>query len=102
MDMIFSARLANGMQLGSDPDAVRFLIRTALIVKETQNPAATVVPGTDTATSGTSIAKEMAELETLMADTRGEYYTGPKAEIHQARYRELLEVKERLDARAAR
>lgn len=95
MDMIFSARLANGKQLGSDPEIVRWMIRTALKV----NPAATVVPGTDTATGAATISKEMAELEKMMADTKGEYYQGAMAETHQARYRELLEAKERIDAR---
>ncbi len=98
MDMFLSARLENGKRVGSDPEMVRWMISTALKA----NPGATVVPGTDTSTTATSIAKEMADLETMMADTKGEYYVGPKSEIHQKRYAELLGVKERLDARANR
>jgi len=88
--------MPNGRQLGSDPDAVRWLIRTALKV----NPAATVAPGTDTQTAGTNIDAELKELEVMMEDTKGEYYKGAKAEAHQERYRELLEAKNAMADRA--
>ena len=95
MDDIFAARMPNGVQLGSDPDAVKWLVRTALAV----NPAATVSPGTDTQTSATNIDAEMADLEKMMEDTKSEYYVGATAEGHQARYRELIEAKNAMEAK---
>ena len=95
MDDIFAARMPNGVQLGSDPEAVKWLVRTALMV----NPAATVSPGTDTQTSATNIDGELADLEKLMENTKSEYYTGATAEKHQARYRELVEAKNAMEAK---
>lgn len=64
------------------------------------NPAGTVVPGAG-ANAGKAIADELIDLKKMMADTNGEYWKGPKAEAHQARYRELLGAQEKVAGRAA-
>lgn len=40
--------------------------------------------------SAPAIEAERASLRQMMADPRGDYWHGPSAEAHQARYRELL------------
>lgn len=64
------------------------------------NPVATVVPGAG-ANQASAIADEMASLKTMMANRHSEYWKGPNAEKHQARYRELLGAQQKLQARAA-
>lgn len=63
------------------------------------NPNATVLPG-----SGGDIPKaieaELADLTKMMGNKTSPYWKGPKAEALQARYRELIDAKEKMDARA--
>ena len=62
------------------------------------NPAGTVVPGAG-ANTGKAIEAELTDIKALMANRESEYWKGPKAEAMQARYRELLGAKEKMDAR---
>jgi len=89
---IAGARLPNGRILGNDPTAVDFMISLAREL----NPVATV---TDTVTSGgKSIDDEIGEIESFMKTNRHEYF---KDNRKQARYRELLEAREKNRARNA-
>lgn len=87
------ARMADGTKLGNNPQIVRWLSQIALEM----NPAATVVPGSG-ANAMVSIDTEMAQIEQLMKTNREAYWGDPSK---QARYRELLETKERLSKRNA-
>lgn len=80
----------------ASPDAWKWLVQ----LEREINPAATVVPGAG-GNVGQTIATEIAELKKLMAVETSEYWKGPKAEQHQARYRQLLEAEEKLKAKAA-
>lgn len=64
------------------------------------NPAATVVPA-GSGDLGKTITDELANYKQMMGNPNSEYWKGPKAEGHQARYRELLEADQKLKARAA-
>jgi hypothetical protein len=61
------------------------------------NPLATVVPGTGT-NAATAIADEIADLEGMMGNRNSEYWKGPKAAKHQARYLELVSARDKLAA----
>ena len=87
------ARMNDGTKLGNHPQVVRWLSQMALEI----NPAATVVPGSGE-NSMISIDTEMAQIEQLMKTNREAYWGDPSK---QARYRELLEAKERLQKRNA-
>jgi hypothetical protein len=90
-----TARLADGSLLGEHPHISRWLVA----MQREINPAATIMP------SGTaslqSIEAEIADLRKLMGNSDGEYYKGPKAQIHQARYRTLITAQEKFKQRAA-
>lgn len=92
-DRLFSARDAEGNLLGNDPAFMRWASSLALEI----NPSASIIPG------GTDNAKaldgEMANLQTLMADGHSEYWQGPKAKANQARYLELITLKEKSSKR---
>jgi hypothetical protein len=94
-EKILGGRLSDGTPIGSDPDTLRFLVNLA----REFNPAGTLVPGAGT-NLGESIDDELGKLEKMMGDRGSEYWKGPKAEQHQARYRELLDGKEKLKKRA--
>lgn len=88
---ILGGRTADGKLIGNDPDVVRWLIGLANEV----NPAASVVEDTDQ--SGKSIVDEIASLEARMKTDRKAYF---KDENAQARYRELLNARDKIRARA--
>ena len=87
------ARMSDGSKLGNNPQIVRWLSQVALEM----NPAATVVPGAGS-NSMSSIETEMAAIEQLMKSNREAYWGDPSK---QARYRELLDAKDRLSKRNA-
>jgi hypothetical protein len=96
-DNIMGARLADGTALGNNPAALRWLVATALEI----DPTASSVDGE--AGSMENMLEEIASMEKLMADRSSEYYAGPKAEdgevIMQKRYRELIEVRDKVRVR---
>ena len=92
-DSLLGGRLADGTPIGSSPEALKFLVGLALI----QNPAGVVVPGSE-ANPMKGIDDEMAKIETTMKNDRKAY---DKDEKMQARYRELIEAKQKLDTRKA-
>jgi len=95
-DKIMGARMGDGTPLASDPDTLKFLIDMALQI----NPATTLVPGSG-ANIASAIDDEMAKYEKMMGDRSSEYWKGPRADKHQARYRELVAGKERISRKAS-
>lgn len=64
------------------------------------NPVATVVPGI-TGNIGTAIGDEIQKYEKMMGNKNSEYWKGANAEKNQARYRELVNARERMGQKAA-
>lgn len=90
---VLTARTADGRVIGDDPDVVRWLASMAQEI----NPAASVVEDADA--SGKSVEAEIEEIEKSWRDpkTKREYFKSPEK---QARYRKLLETRERIRAKA--
>ncbi len=91
-EKLLGGRLADGTPIGSDPDALRFLMSLALV----QNPTGTLVPGYNN-NPAQGVDEEIAKIETMMRTDRAAYN---KDEKMQSRYRELLDAREKLKARA--
>ena len=92
----FAARTSDGNLLGDDPQVLRMLVS----LSKELNPAGTVVPAPGQNIAQT-IDSELESLTAMMKNRNGEYYRGAKAEGHQARFRELIDMKQRLSGRAA-
>lgn len=90
-DLMMNARLGDGTRLGDNPVALKWLARLAADA----NPAGFVSPS-----SGSSqiegVTDEIAKIEGLMRTNRTAYN---KDEKMQARYRQLLDAKEKLASR---
>ncbi len=91
-DKLLGGRLADGTPLGSDPEALRFLMSLALV----QNPTGTLVPGYNNNPAG-GVDEEITKIETTMRTDRTAYNRDEKM---QSRYRELLDAREKLKARS--
>ena len=94
-DKFTQARYPDGMQVGDDPTALRFLEKLSREI----NPRGTIVPSGG-ADLGKSIDSELAALRGEMGQKNGSYWTGPLAESKQARYRQLLDIQQKRAARA--
>jgi hypothetical protein len=82
---------SKGMPLGANANVIKWLAALALEA----NPLSTVVPGAGS-NQVSAIAEEMAAIETRMRTDRTGYN---KDEKMQARYRELIEAKMKLEAK---
>lgn len=93
---LLGARLANGQLLGNDGEALRWILNMAKEI----DPYATVVPagGSD---AGKSVESEIASMKAMMGDHSSKYWKGAEAKILQARYRDLITVRDKMKARAA-
>ena len=84
-DRILTGRLSDGKPIGSDPDALRWLLGLEL----ERNPVGVIVPS-----SGANMAKtvddEIKTIETMMRENRKSYDRDEKT---QARYRDLLQYR---------
>ena len=87
---IMGGRTSDGRIIGNDPDMVRWLTAIAQDV----NPAAMVVEDGDQ--SGQSVENEIASIEKRMREDKRAYFKDEKA---QARYRELLAARDKIQAR---
>ena len=87
---LMGGRTADGKVIGNDPDMVRWLSALALDLK----PEASVVEDGDQ--TGQSIDTEIATIEKRMRDDRPAYFKDEKA---QARYRELVAAKDKIQTR---
>lgn len=88
-DKILSARMGDGRAIANDPDVLRWLASTAREL----NPVATVVPAGGDQMG--AITDEIGKIEKLMGNRQSEYWKGPTADKMQARYRQLIEARER-------
>ena len=95
MDRILEGRTSEGHKFGDDPEIVKLLAGWALEL----NPAASTIP--PDADAVRAIEDEIAELRKLSKNDKSDYWEGPNAKKHQARYKELLDIKEKLAARQA-
>jgi hypothetical protein len=89
---LLTGRMADGTIIGDDPDMVKFMVSVAKEI----NPVATVVD--DAGGTGKGLDEEIKEIENTMRTDRRSY---DKDEKMQARYRELLEAREKQRSRAA-
>lgn len=88
-DIILSARSADGRALANQPAFMQWLAGTAREL----NPVATVVPAGGDQMG--AISDEITKIEKLMGNRQSEYWKGPGAEKMQARYRQLIEARDR-------
>lgn len=85
-DLFLSGRLADGTPIGSSPAALKMLLGLALM----ENPAGVLVPG---GAGPAGLDDEIKVIEKTMRTNRTEYN---RNEVMQARYRDLLEARERM------
>ena len=95
-DRFMQGRMADGTPFGSDPDALRWLANMARQI----NPITTITPGAG-ANVEQAIGDEISKLEGMMGNKGSEYWKGEFAEKNQARYRELIDARDRNKGRAA-
>lgn len=95
-EVLLNARDADGRPLGANAKFIRWANR----MQREANPLATVLPGSGV-NSMQAMEAELDKLRKLMGDRESEYWKGPSAAKNQARYRELLDAKERLGKKAA-
>lgn len=93
-DVFTNGQMADGTPIGYNAEVLKWLTGQALEA----NPVATVVPGAGANQSG-AIADELASLTKLMGNPQSDYWKGPMAEKNQARFLELTEAQQKLDAR---
>ena len=86
---LLGGRMADGKLIGDDPDMVRFLVSMA----HEMNPSAMVVEDGDQ--TGKSVDSEIKDIEKIMKTDKREYFKN-----HEARYLELIEAREKIQARA--
>lgn len=91
-DLIFGGRAADGRRLGDHPDVLRFF---ADVARE-MNPAATIVPAGGNQQQ--TVETELDKIRATMRDEPDKYWADEKM---QARYQQLLEAKDKMQARAA-
>lgn len=91
-DKLLGARMPDGTAIGSDPEALRFLMGLALI----QNPTGTLVPGYNNKPAE-GVDEEIAKIENVMKTDRAAYNKDDKM---QSRLRDLYEAREKLKSRA--
>lgn len=96
-NQFMDATLPDGRRLFNSPEIVDWVISKAREL----NPAGILIPGGNGEGQMASIDTEMKGLEKMMGNKSSEYWKGPSAEKNQARYRDLIDAKQRLAARAA-
>lgn len=91
-DSLLGARDGTGKAIMNDPQVVRWLVQLSREI----NPVHTIVPGSG-ANSGKTIDDEIGTIEKRMREDRTGYN---RDEPQQARYRELLDARDRMKSRA--
>jgi hypothetical protein len=95
-DRFMNGYLADHMPIKASTEAWKWLVQ----MEREINPAATVVPGVG-GDLGKTIAAELTDIKTLMADPNSKYWKGPAADGMQERYRQLIEADGKIKAKAA-
>lgn len=88
---VLNARLPDGSKLGDSVEGLKWLSDLGRQL----NPSATVLPS-DGRGGLSSIQDEIAEIEKKMANKSSDYWKGPGAEKMQARYRDLVDARDRM------
>lgn len=93
-ESVLTARGPDGRLLGDNP---AFIKQLASVAREL-NPAATLLPaGGSDGIKG--IADRIADIEKMMGDRSSDYWRGPKSDAIQAEYRDLIDAREKMNAR---
>lgn len=88
-DKLFSARGPDGTMLGDDGEIIRYFAKLALEL----NPSATLIPA---GSSSEGLATSIDEIEKIMRNEPKKYWGDEKM---QARYRDLLGARDKMQAR---
>lgn len=94
-DELFQSAKPDGTQIMNNPAMLKWLAQQAREL----NYTGAVLPSGEASAKG--ITTEIDAIKAKMADRNSDYWKGPTAEKQQARYRELLELQERIKNRAA-
>lgn len=94
-DKFMNGYLDDHTPIKASGDAWKWLVQ----LEREINPAATVLPGAG-GDVGQSVAAELVNMQKMMGNANSEYWKGPNADKNQARYRDLVAAKQKLDARA--
>lgn len=94
---LMDASLPDGRRLFNSPEIVSWFADKAREL----NPAGILIPGGNGEGQMASIDAEMKGLEKMMGNKSSEYWKGPSAEKNQARYRDLIDAKQKIAARVA-
>lgn len=91
VDIFQSSRQKDGLRLDHEPRLLRFLANVA----EEKYPDGNVTITPNSGMGGSGILDEIAAIEKEMSNTTGPYWHGPQASEMQARYRELITMRDR-------
>lgn len=94
-DELFQSSKPDGTQIMNNPEMLKWFAQQAREL----NYTGAVLPSGEASSKG--ITTEIDGLKAKMADRNSDYWKGPTADKQQARYRELLELQERIKSRAA-
>ncbi len=89
--LIAGARLGDGTPLANNEGVLRWFMQ----LQEETNPLSTIVPGGGQAALS-SLVSEKQEIEKMMAVRTSDYWKGPKAKDLKARYRELIDIENKI------
>lgn len=92
---LFQSATPAGTQIMNNPAMLKWLAQQAREL----NYTGTVLPSGEATSKG--LTTELDALKAKMGDRSSDYWKGPQAEKNQSRYRELLDLKQRIDQRAA-
>lgn len=92
---LFQSAKPDGTQIMNNPAMLKWLAQQAREL----NYTGSVLPSGEASAKG--ITTELDALKGKMADRNSDYWKGPTAEKQQARYRELIELQQRISSRAA-
>ena len=90
-----ASRAADGTPLGNHVPTLKWL---ASLAREA-NPIATVVPGSGS-NAQQAMESEISKIEAMMADGTSDYWKGMNSEKIQARYRDLVDARDRAFAKS--
>lgn len=99
-ETLFKSVTPDGKQIMNDPGMVKWLAQQA---RELQYTGTVTLPGQE---ASKGLDQEIADIESKMGDRRSEYWKGAMAPgtkdtVMQVRYRELIDMKNRMGSRAA-
>lgn len=92
---LFQSAKPDGTQIMNNPTMLKWLAQQAREL----NYTGAVLPSGEASAKG--ITTELDGLKAKMADRNSDYWKGPTAEKQQARYRELIDLQQRISNRAA-